>query len=69
MNKFLLFNPLEREEHILQTNTAIKNRNEVKKLLIMLADKFYPLSVDDIYYFYTVQEKVTAYTLMVKGIL
>lgn len=28
----------------------------------MLADKFYPLSVDDIYYFYTVQEKVTAYT-------
>ena len=62
LNKFLLFNPLEREEHILQTNTAIKNRNEVKKLLIMLADKFYPLSVDDIYYFYTVQEKVTAYT-------
>ena len=52
LNKFLLFNPLEREEHILQTNTAIKNRNEVKKLLIMLADKFYPLSVDDIYYFY-----------------
>ena len=62
LNKFLLFNLLEREEHILQTNTAIKNRNEVKKLLIMLADKFYPLSVDDIYYFYTVQEKVTAYT-------
>ena len=62
LNKFLLFNALEREEHILQTNTAIKNRNEVKKLLIMLADKFYPLSVDDIYYFYTVQEKVTAYT-------
>ena len=62
LNKLLLFNPLEREEHILQTNTAIKNRNEVKKLLIMLADKFYPLSVDDIYYFYTVQEKVTAYT-------
>ena len=28
----------------------------------MLADKFYPLSIDDIYYFYTVREKVTAYT-------
>ena len=61
LNKFFLFNPAEREEHIRQTNSAIKNRNEVKKLLIMLADKFYPLSVDDIYYFYTPREKVTAY--------
>ena len=60
LNKFFLFNPAEREEHIRQTNSAIKNRNEVKKLLIMLADKFYPLSVDDIYYFYTTREKVTA---------
>lgn len=62
LKKFLLFNPMEREEHIQRTNTAIKNRNEVKKLLIMLADKFYPLPVDDVYYFYTIQEKVTAYT-------
>ena len=62
LNKFFLFNPAEREEHIRQTNSAIKNRNEVKKLLIMLADKFYPLSVEDIYYFYTTREKVTAYT-------
>ena len=62
LNKFFLFNPAEREEHIRQTNSAIKNRNEVKKLLIMLADKFYPLSVDDIYYFYTTREKVSAYT-------
>ena len=50
LNKFFLFNP------------AIKNRCEVRKLLIMLADKFYPLSIDDIYYFYTAREKVTAYT-------
>lgn len=62
LNKFLLFNPMEREEHILRTNTAIKSRNEVKKLLIMLADKFYTLPVDEICYFYTAQEKVTAYT-------
>ena len=62
LNKFFLFNPAEREEHIQRTNSAIKNRCEVRKLLIMLADKFYPLSIDDIYYFYTAREKVTAYT-------
>ena len=62
LNKFLLFNPAERKEHILRTNTVIENRKEVKKLLVMLADKFYPLPVDDICYFYTAREKVTAYT-------
>ena len=62
LNKFFLFYPAEREEHIQRTNSAIKNRCEVRKLLIMLADKFYPLSIDDIYYFYTAREKVTAYT-------
>lgn len=62
LDKFLLFNPVERKEHILRTNAVIGNRNEVKKLLIMLADKFYPLSVDDVCYFYTAREKVTAYT-------
>ena len=62
LNKFFLFNPAEREEHNQRTNSAIKNRCEVRKLLIMLADKFYPLSIDDIYYFYTAREKVTAYT-------
>ena len=40
----------------------IENRKEVKKLLVMFADKFYPLPVDDIYYFYTALEKVTAHT-------
>ena len=62
LNKFFLFNPAERVEHIQRTNSVIKNRGEVRKLLIMLADKFYPLSIDDIYYFYTAREKVTAYT-------
>ena len=28
----------------------------------MLADKFYPLAVEEILYFYTANEKVTAYT-------
>lgn len=63
LNKFMLFNSIEREEHIRRTNTAIRNRNDVKKLLIMLADKFYPLPVEDIFYFYTAKEKVIAYTL------
>ena len=62
LNKFLLFNPMERKEHILRTNAMIENRKEVKKLLVMFADKFYPLPVDDIYYFYTAREKVTAHT-------
>jgi two-component system LytT family response regulator len=62
LRKFMLFNPKEREEHILRTNTAVKNRNDVKKLLIMLVDKFYPLPVEDICYFYTDKEKVIAYT-------
>ena len=62
LNKFLLFNPTERREHILRTNAMIENRKEVKKLLVMLADKFYPLPVDDICYFYTAREKVTAHT-------
>lgn len=48
LNKFLLFNPMERKEHILRTNAMIENRKEVKKLLVMFADKFYPLPVDDI---------------------
>ena len=63
LNKFMLFNPIEREEHIRRTNATIRNRNDVKKLLIMLADKFYPLPVKDIFYFYTAKEKVIAYTL------
>ncbi len=63
LNKFMLFNSIEREEHIRRTNTAIRNRNDVKKLLIMLVDKFYPLPVEDVFYFYTAKEKVIAYTL------
>ena len=62
LNKFLLFNPMERKKHILRTNAMIENRKEVKKLLVMFADKFYPLPVDDIYYFYTAREKVAAHT-------
>lgn len=62
LNKFLLLSQAEREEHIRHTNDIIQNRNSVKKLLIMLADKFYALEMEDIYFFHTSQEKVTAYT-------
>ena len=48
--------------HIRQTNRTIQSRHTIKSLLIMLADKFYPLAVEEILYFYTANEKVTAYT-------
>lgn len=62
LRKFRLFDPEERKKHILLTNQTIQNRHTVKSLLIQLPDKFYPLSVDEIYFFYTSKEKVTAYT-------
>lgn len=62
LNKFRLFSPDEREQHILLTNQIIQNRHIVKSLLIQLPDKFYPLPVETVYFFYTAQEKVTAYT-------
>ena len=49
-------------KHILLTNQIIQNRHIVKSLLIQLPDKFYPLPVETVYFFYTAQEKVTAYT-------
>ncbi|MDR1203102.1 MAG: LytTR family DNA-binding domain-containing protein [Tannerellaceae bacterium] len=62
LNKLYLFSPEERSAHILHTNNAIQNRHTIKSLLIMLADKFYPLAVEDILFFYTSNEKVMAYT-------
>ncbi len=62
LNKLRHFNLEEREAHIQNTNDAFHPKNNLKSLLIMLPDKFYPLPVEDIYYFYTLQEKVTAYT-------
>lgn len=62
LNKFRLFTPIDRETHIQHTNAAIRSRNKVKNLLITFADKFYPLPVEDIYFFYTYKEKVTAHT-------
>lgn len=62
LHKLLLFSQSEREEHVRHTNTVIRDRSCVKKLLIMLADKFYALEIKDICYFYTFREKVTAYT-------
>lgn len=62
LNKLRLFDPEERLAHIRHTNQTIQTRHTVKSLLIMLADKFYPLTVEEILYFYTANEKVTAYT-------
>lgn len=62
LSKLRLFSPEERLAHIRQTNEAIQGRHVIKNLLIMLTDKFYPLQVKDILYFYTANEKVTAYT-------
>ena len=62
LSKLRLFSPEERLAHIRQTNDVIQGRHVIKSLLIMLTDKFYPLQVKDILYFYTANEKVTAYT-------
>lgn len=62
LNKFKLFDPEERQAHIRHTNQTIQNRYTLKSLLIMLTDKFYPLPVDDICFFYSTNEKVSAHT-------
>ena len=62
LGKLRLFSPEERLAHIRRTNDTIQGRHVIKSLLIMLTDKFYPLQVEDIQYFYTMNEKVTAYT-------
>ena len=62
LGKLRLFSPEERLAHIRRTNDTIQGRHVIKSLLIMLTDKFYPLQVEDILYFYTMNEKVTAYT-------
>ena len=53
LNKLRLFDTEERLAHIRQTNRTIQSRHTIKSLLIMLADKFYPLAVEEILYFYT----------------
>lgn len=62
LGKLRRFGPEERLEHIRQTNDTIQRRHPIKSLLVMLADKFYPLPVEDILFFYTANGKITAYT-------
>ncbi len=52
----------ERNSHIEHTNDSIRTRHLLKNLLITKADKFYPLPVDEVCFFYTLNEKVMAYT-------
>ena len=51
LNKLRLFDTEERLAHIRQTNRTIQSRHTIKSLLIMLADKFYPLPVEEILLF------------------
>ena len=50
----------ERNSHIEHTNDSIRTRHLLKNLLITKADKFYPLPVDEVCFFYTLNEKVMA---------
>lgn len=52
----------ERQAHISLTNEVIHNRSTLKYLIIVQPHKFYPLSVEDILFFYTSNEKVTVWT-------
>lgn len=63
LNKLKLYGPEERKAHVRNTRDAIQGQQKIKSLLIMMADKFYPLPVNDILYFYTANEKVSAYTV------
>jgi len=62
LRKLYLFSPEERDEHIKQTNSTFQPNRMIRSLLVMLPDKFYPLPTENILYFYTANEKVTAYT-------
>ena len=62
LSKFHLFNSEERQAHIQHTNQTIQDRHTLKNLLIMLPNKFYPLPVEEVLFFYTFNEKVTGYT-------
>ncbi|MCD7935876.1 MAG: LytTR family DNA-binding domain-containing protein [Tannerellaceae bacterium] len=63
LHKLKLFDPEERKAHINQAKDIMRGGGKIKSLLIMLADKFYPLPVAEIGYFYTANEKVTAFTM------
>lgn len=62
LKKLRFLNSDERQAHILMTNEIIQNRSTLKYLLIVQPHKFYPLSVEDILFFYTTNEKVTVWT-------
>lgn len=62
LNKLKRFEPEERLARVDRTRTMLQGGGKLKSLLIMLPDKFYPLPVEDIFYFYTSNEKVSAFT-------
>ena len=62
LHKARRFDTEERQAHIRRTNDMFQSHHTVKNLLIMLPDKFYPLPVEEILFFYTANERVSAYT-------
>ena len=62
LKKFQYLNSDERQIHISETNNLIRSRSTLKYLLIVQPHKFYPLSVEEISFIYTFNEKVSVYT-------
>lgn len=62
LRKSLRFDNEERQARVLRANEQFQGYPAIRSLLIMLPDKFYPLPVEDILFFYTANERVTAYT-------
>lgn len=62
LKKFQYLNGEEKKNHALQTNELFRSRAALKHLLIVQPHRFYPLSVDDISFFYTTNDNVTAWT-------
>lgn len=62
LRKFQYLNTDEKQAHISQTKEIIQNRSTLKYLLIVQPHKFYTLPVEDISYFYTLNEKVSVWT-------
>ena len=63
--KFERLNGTDRNQYNERVNTMIENtkRENQRVFLIHYKDKIIPLSIDDVAFFYTANEKVSAYTL------
>lgn len=64
INKFTRLNGVERSDYKSRVNTMIENskRDSQRVFLVHFKDKIIPLSIDDVAFFYTSNEKVSATT-------